>query len=210
MDDASGMGLRESVGDLAAQVQRVAEGEPPAADPVRERAALDVLHGDEVDAVRLVDVVDRDDVGIVEGGGRAGLLDEALPPAGVGHPVRGQEFQGDEAAETGVASLVDDTHPAFAELLDDLVVRHEPTDHQALHGDGVAGCCADRAGAVKRYPRSLHVAEPLVFRLSRQDLAAHGFRPPVAIDGQPAGGHRRFARRASRNAMSSASPGEER
>ncbi len=41
----------------------------------------------------------------------------------------GQEFQGDEAAELGVLSLIDDTHTATAELLDDAVVRDGLADH---------------------------------------------------------------------------------
>ena len=53
--------------------------------------------------------------------GGAGLLDEALPPLGVGHPVRGQDLQGDEAAEAGVAGVVDLAHPSRAEGREDLV-----------------------------------------------------------------------------------------
>ena len=41
----------------------------------------------------------------------------------------GQELQSDEAAELDVLSLVDHTHPAAAELLDDAVVRDGLADH---------------------------------------------------------------------------------
>ena len=42
-----------------------------------------------------------------------------------------QEFQGDEAPKLGVLSLVDHTHPAAAQLLDDAVVRDGLADHGA-------------------------------------------------------------------------------
>jgi hypothetical protein len=39
-----------------------------------------------------------------------------------------KEFQCDDAVELGVVGLVDDAHAAFAELLEDLVVRNRLTD----------------------------------------------------------------------------------
>ena len=44
----------------------------------------------------------------------------------------GQELQRNETSKLGVLSLVDDTHPAAAEFLDDAVVR----DGLANHGAG--------------------------------------------------------------------------
>ena len=43
----------------------------------------------------------------------------------------GQELQGDEAAELGVLGLVNNAHPAAAELLDDAIVRDGLPDHRA-------------------------------------------------------------------------------
>ena len=45
-----------------------------------------------------------------------------------GHVV-GQEFQSDKTAELYVLSLIDDTHPAASELLDNPVVRDGLADH---------------------------------------------------------------------------------
>ena len=67
----------QRIRDLDGVLQRLAQPHPLARDQLVERLALHVLHGDEVDAVRLVDVVDRDDVGVVERGGGLGFLDEA-------------------------------------------------------------------------------------------------------------------------------------
>ncbi len=41
----------------------------------------------------------------------------------------GKEFQRDEAAELGVLSLIDNTHAAATELLDDAVVRDGLAEH---------------------------------------------------------------------------------
>ena len=43
--------------------------------------------------------------------------------------VIGQKFEGDKAVETHVLGLVDHTHAATAELLDDAVVRDGLADH---------------------------------------------------------------------------------
>ncbi len=80
----------------------------------------------------LVDVVDGDDVGVVQGRGSLGLLHEAALALGVGDLLRRQDLDGDEAVQVRVAGLVDHAHPALAELLEDLVVR----DGSAGHGPG--------------------------------------------------------------------------
>ena len=119
MDDALGVRLRQRVGDLRRVLQRVRERQPPAADPVGERRALDVLHGDEVDAVRLADVVDRDDVGMVQRRGRPGFLHEAPPALRVGDLVRAQDLERDQPVETAVAGLVETPippSPSFARI----------------------------------------------------------------------------------------------
>ena len=58
--------------------QRVGAGAAEVAEHVRQRLALDQLHGVEVAAVRLTDGVDGDDVGVVQLGGGLGLALEAL------------------------------------------------------------------------------------------------------------------------------------
>ena len=69
------------------------------------------------------------DVGMVQSGGGTCFAAKAFQCLRIlGHFV-GQEFQGDEAAKLGVLGLVDHTHPAAAELLDDAVVRDGLADH---------------------------------------------------------------------------------
>jgi hypothetical protein len=100
----------------------------PGEDPF-ERLSLDALHGDEVHRFAVsqggaVDVVDRDDVGMVERGGRLGLALEAPPALGVSDGLAGEDLQGDRPLEVGVESAIDDAHSALAELAEDAIVRN--------------------------------------------------------------------------------------
>ena len=86
---------------------------------------LEQLHHDEVlPAVlgRLADVVDRADVRVVERGGRARLTLEPVHGLCIGRELRRQEFQRDAPAEPDILGLVDDTHSAPAEKLEDAVM----------------------------------------------------------------------------------------
>ena len=71
-----------------------------------------------VDAVLLVDVVDVNDVGVIQGRGRLGFLDEPSLALGVSDLLRRQDLEGNRTVEVGVAGLVDHSHPALAELLE--------------------------------------------------------------------------------------------
>ena len=75
----------ERAGDLLRIAEHVGQRQTARTDATVERFAGQELHHDEVDAVVRVDLVDRDDVGMVEGGGGARLLDESLAPVRVGH-----------------------------------------------------------------------------------------------------------------------------
>ena len=94
-----------------------------------EGHAFEVFHGDEASTLALADLVNGADVGVVERGGGAGFTTEALQGRGVLGDVVGKEFQGYEPAEREVFGLVDDSHAATAELLDDAVVRDGLADH---------------------------------------------------------------------------------
>jgi hypothetical protein len=66
---------------------------------------------------------------VVQSAGRLGLLDEALLAGGIGDLVGGQDLDGDGAVEVRVASFVDHTHAAFAELRFDPVMVQRLADH---------------------------------------------------------------------------------
>ena len=130
MEDAGLVRGCQRIGDLHAVAQRLGHAEAPGGNHLVQRAAGDVLHHDEVDARVGPDVVDRDDARVVQRAGRPGFLDEALPAVGIGHLVVRQDLDGDEAIEMGVARLVDDAHPAFAQLGFDRVAVEGLAEHE--------------------------------------------------------------------------------
>ena len=111
-------------------------------DAVLERLAIQKLHGDERLAVVLADLVDRADVRMVQRRRGTRFAPEAFQRLRVAGHFLGQELQGHEAAKVGVLGLVDHTHPAAAELLDDAVMRDGLADHedQRPESSSGAGC----------------------------------------------------------------------
>ena len=73
MHDPGLVGRRQRVCDLRSELDRPRRFHAGRRDHVRQRMASHVLHGDEVDAVRHVDVVNRDDVGVIQCRGGLGL-----------------------------------------------------------------------------------------------------------------------------------------
>ncbi len=78
MGDALGVRRGQGLGDLDAGLDHQLERHRLAADGVSQVSALQVLHGDEGQALVLVDLVDRADVGMAERRGGARLAHEAL------------------------------------------------------------------------------------------------------------------------------------
>ena len=73
----------------------------------RERAALDVLHRDVVDAVLRPEIHDGDDVGVVQPRRDAHLVEEHVDERLVVREVRVQHLDGVEALEAGLAGMRD-------------------------------------------------------------------------------------------------------
>ena len=67
------------------------------------------------------DVINREDIGMVPGRGRAGFLLEAPEPVRISGQRSGQHFQGDVAIESRVARLIDFAHPSGAQRGENLV-----------------------------------------------------------------------------------------
>jgi hypothetical protein len=119
----------QGVRQLDPQLQDLLVLEGPGGDPMLQRLAFQQLHADEGPPLVRVDVVDRADVGVVEGRGRAGLALEALEGLVAREQPLRQKLERHPTAETGVLGLVDDAHPAAAQLLEDAVVRDRLADH---------------------------------------------------------------------------------
>src|SRR3984893_13541471 len=91
--------------------------------------AVQELHGDERLAALLANVVNRADVGRVESRCGLGFPLKTGKSLGVFGYFIGQEFQSHKPVQPGVLGLVNDTHPAATELLNDAVVRDGLTDY---------------------------------------------------------------------------------
>ncbi|HEY6293443.1 MAG TPA: hypothetical protein VI455_17970 [Terriglobia bacterium] len=79
------------------------------------------------------------DVRVIQGAGGPRLALEALQRHRVRGQAFGQELQGDEPAQLGVVGLVNHTHPAAAELLQEAVMRNSLAEHHRGHGNGELG-----------------------------------------------------------------------
>ena len=123
------MRRRQRLGDLRRQVERGLEIKRAPGDALPQRAPLEQLHHDERPALVLVDVVDGADVRMVQRRRRAGFAAEALERLAILRRRVRQELEGDETAEPQVFGLVDDAHPALAELRDDAVSRQRAANH---------------------------------------------------------------------------------
>ena len=71
----------------------------------------------------LAEAVDLHDVGVLELGDGLGLRQEAGEGLGSGVPAGQGDLHGAEAVEPDLAGLVDDPHPAAAQLGEDLAAR---------------------------------------------------------------------------------------
>ena len=121
----------------------------PLADQLGQGPAVDVLHDDEVGALALAPVVDRDDVRMGEVGGGLGLPPEALDEGVVDRQLREQDLQRHRTVEQQVLGQVHLGHPAPGDVADQLVavvedlggvgscwrhVRPEPTGRRGRPG----------------------------------------------------------------------------
>ena len=104
------------VDQVVAAVVAAGGGRELQVDALLERLALVMGHGDEKLAlVRLADLVDGADLGMIQGRGRLGLMDEPLLLVLVGVQVLGQELQGHGLPEGQIIGPVDLSHSAAPE-----------------------------------------------------------------------------------------------
>ena len=135
MDDATGVGRFEGVGQLSDDGERLGEGHRPVLQPFGERRPVDQFQHQHSQAVHLLDVVDRGDVGVLERGERARFPLEANEPLRVGGKGWRQNLKRDLATELRIAGAIDLTHASRAE---------HPGDFEAaealpgLEGQGLA------------------------------------------------------------------------
>src|ERR1039458_8452776 len=90
---------------------------------------IEKLHGDESPAVFFADVVNRADVGMVQPRCSFRLTPKSFQSLVIVGQVFGQEFKSNEAVKPYVLGLIDHSHSARAQLLDDAVMRDSLADH---------------------------------------------------------------------------------
>ena len=105
-------------------------------EPIVQAAAVEQLQRDERQAVRLADVVDLDDVRMAQPRDRLGLDPETREVVGPRLAAAANHLHGDQAVQPEVPRLVDDPHPALAQLLEDLVVRNRRPVRRRSHANG--------------------------------------------------------------------------
>ena len=121
VDDPRRVRLREPRGDLRSDADGAPDREGLGGGKLPQRSSVHQLHRYVGRGTRLADLVDRDDVGMVQGRGGAGLLLEARQPIRVERDLLGQDFQSHLAAEPGVPRPVHLSHSPRAERSEDLV-----------------------------------------------------------------------------------------
>jgi hypothetical protein len=113
--------LVERVGDLRRQLERLADRQRAALQPVGERFALQVFHDQKVGLVFAADVVEHADVRVVQRRDRPRLALEALSHFGVIGKTRGEYFDGDGPFQSRVGGLVHLPHAALTNQGQDFI-----------------------------------------------------------------------------------------
>ena len=83
----------------------------------------------------VADVVERDDVGVIEGGGRPGFLLESRDAVRVRRHDRRQDLDRDFAMQARVVRPIDLAHAAFAQFIEDAVWTEFFANHRVLDAE---------------------------------------------------------------------------
>ena len=127
-------------------------GRPVGRDHLIECLALHDFHRQEPDAVVLLEAVDRDDVGMVEGSDGPRLALEAGQGLLVARQRGRQDLDGNVATESRVVRAVDRPHPSCAEAREN-PVRTETIVRRQRHREPASSCSAGSlaAAGAKRF-----------------------------------------------------------
>ena len=104
------MSLVERVADLNGDAIQVRKRQRAARQAVGESFAFHVLHHQVRGAVTAANVVERADVGVVEGGDGAGFALESLQNVGTAGEILSEDLDGDGAVEARIAAAIHFPH----------------------------------------------------------------------------------------------------
>jgi hypothetical protein len=111
MNDVAIVRMGQSRGDLYPVAEYGLDRQPHRANERVQRLAIDQLHHDVQFAAEFADFVDRADIGVVQRGGRAGLVQQKIPCGGVPDDLGAEQLEGDVAVQEFIASAIDDAMP---------------------------------------------------------------------------------------------------
>src|SRR3954469_23842300 len=116
MDDSDGVRSLKRTADLEHDFDRVTRREGLAIPYDRAQVgAFDVLHSDELHAIRFAEVVNADHVAMRDLMREHQFLLEPFDDGGVGREVGTNDFQGDDAIDFSIERLVHRAHASAAE-----------------------------------------------------------------------------------------------
>ena len=140
----------EGGGDLGAQLEHVLQRQPTLLEPPGERLPFDQFEHEVVQLAavhfRASHVVERADVGMVQGGDALRLALEPRPELGIRGQLRREQLQGHVALQAGVAGAIDLAHPAGAQRHRDLVGAQPGRRRKARPGTTSAHPPTSQAG----------------------------------------------------------------
>src|SRR6266566_9074354 len=124
VDDPLSVGRVQCVGDLNAEIEQPLGLQRPSCNEVLKGLPLQELHDDKVLSLVLADLMDRANIGMIQGGSCPRFTLKSLQRLMIGRELIGQELQSDVAAQTQVFGLIDHTHATAAQLFQDAVMRN--------------------------------------------------------------------------------------
>ena len=104
------------------QLEEVLQRQALAGHDLRKSLPVDQLHGQEEDAVRFLDGVERDNIGVIQGRDRAGFTFKAIAPLRIGGHGAGEDFEGDFPAQPGILGGIHLSHAAASQLFEDSIM----------------------------------------------------------------------------------------
>jgi hypothetical protein len=129
MHNPGSMGRVQRVGNFGSQGQQDFGFQRPSRDSILKCQAIEKLHGDKRLVLVPANLIDRADVGMIEGRSGAGLAAKPFQSMRIIGHIFGEELESDESPEFSVFGLVHHAHAATTQLLDDAIVRDGLADH---------------------------------------------------------------------------------
>ena len=134
VDDAAAVRVLQRLGDLRGKMQRLAPTQLPLLLHILlERDALDELHDDVVDVVRVRHIVNAHDIRVRQHRHRLRLRVEAAAELLVLKQLFLQDLDGNEAVEAVASRLVYHRHAARADQLQDLIAIIQQRSYVTIH-----------------------------------------------------------------------------